>query len=44
MGYSCREFNGDELVKRFASDLNVDENKIRKVLRMGPANVQDNPA
>ncbi|MFL3516998.1 hypothetical protein ACJ0PQ_01920 [Citrobacter cronae] len=44
MGYSCREFNGDELVKSFASDLNVDENKIRKVLRMGSANVQDNPA
>lgn len=44
MSYSCREFNGDELVNHFASDLNVDANKIRKVLRMGPANVQDNPA
>ena len=41
---SSREFNGEELVQSFASELNVDANKIRKVLRMGPANVQDNPA
>lgn len=44
MGYSCREFNGDELVKSFANELSVDENKIRKVLRMESANFQANPA
>ena len=43
MGYSCREFKGEELVKSFAADLNVDENKIRKVLRIETANVPANP-
>lgn len=40
----CSDFNGEEWVKSLARDLLVDEGKIRKVMHMGPANVQDNPA
>lgn len=42
MGYSCRDFKGEQLVKSFASDLGVSESKIRKVLRMESANVSAN--
>ena len=42
LGHSTIDFNGEELVKSFAEELEVDENQIRKVLRMGTTNVPAN--